>query len=151
MKKPLFSGMLSVILCVVLVAAIALFTAGCQNEPPESQVKTTVAESAALELMTVGEGENDFTFIVVDADGNETGFHVYTDETTVGAALMKLSLIAGEDGPYGLYVKTVNGKTLDYDKDSLYWAFYVNDAYASAGVDTTDIEPGNVYSFRAEK
>ena len=60
-------------------------------------------------------------------------------------------MISGEEGPYGLYVKTVNGITLDYEKDKAYWAFYEENAYANTGVDKTPVTEGAVYSFRAEK
>ncbi|MBQ2923597.1 MAG: DUF4430 domain-containing protein, partial [Tyzzerella sp.] len=53
--------------------------------------------------------------------------------------------------PYGLYVKTVNGTTLDYDKDGMYWSFYINGDYAMTGVDVTEIKAGEKYSFKAEK
>ena len=39
---------------------------------------------------------------------------------------------------------------IDYDKDGKYWAFYVNGAYATKGVDSTDIEAGATYSFKVE-
>ena len=64
---------------------------------------------------------------------------------------MAEGIIEGEDGPYGLYVKTVNGITLDYDKDGLYWAFYENDEYALTGVDLTKITEGQTYAFRPQK
>ena len=64
---------------------------------------------------------------------------------------MAEGLIAGEDGAYGLYVKTVNGVTLDYDADGMYWAFYVNGEYASSGVDATEAVSGAEYMFKAEK
>ena len=69
---------------------------------------------------------------------------------TVGAALLSLGLIAGEDSEYGLYVKTVNGVTVDYDTDGKYWAFYVDGEYAATGVDSTDITAGATYTFKAE-
>ena len=93
---------------------------------------------------------NVFKFTVVDVEGKSVTGEIHTDKTVVGEALLELGVIAGEQGPYGLYVKTVNGITLDYDKDGKYWAFYVNDGYASAGVDMTNIEAGVSYSFKAE-
>jgi hypothetical protein len=68
----------------------------------------------------------------------------------VGNALLKLELIAGEEAQYGLYVKTVNGITYDYDADGKYWAFYENGVYATAGVDTTPVTAGATYEFKAE-
>ena len=69
----------------------------------------------------------------------------------VGEALQELGVLKGEEGPYGLYIKAVNGKTLDYEKDGAYWAFYVDGAYAVTGVDETDIVETSVYQLRAEK
>ena len=91
------------------------------------------------------------TVEVQGADGKSVTFTVNTDEETVGAALLKLGVIAGEDSDYGLYVKTVNGETADYDKDGAYWAFYVNGEYAMTGVDYTAPEAGTTYGFHVEK
>ena len=85
------------------------------------------------------------------ADGKSVTFTVNTDEKTVGAALLKLGVIAGEDSDYGLYVKTVNGETADYEKDGAYWAFYVNGEYAMTGVDYTAPEAATTYGFHVEK
>ena len=87
----------------------------------------------------------------MDADGNETNFVVSTDKETVGDALLELNLIEGDDREYGLYVKTVNGITADYDTDGTYWAFYVNGEYASTGVDSTPVNEGDTYEFKVEK
>ena len=43
-----------------------------------------------------------------------------------------------------------NGKTLDYEKDGKYWAFYINDEYAATGVDATEVVEGTSYKFAAE-
>lgn len=97
-----------------------------------------------------GEGKTQFDFTVVDQDGGETSFEIHTDKEIVGEALQELGLIEGEEGEYGLFVKTVNGITADYDKDGVYWAFYVNDEYAQAGVDSTEITEGDRYAFKVE-
>ena len=114
------------LLCMMLIVAMAFTTVGCGT-------KDNVA------------------FVVVDKDGNETSFEIHTDKTTVGEALLEVDLIAGETSEYGLYVKTVNGITADYDVDQTYWVFYVNGEYATAGVDLTSIEEGATYSFKVEK
>ena len=137
---------LSMVLCIALSAATGLGSAGCgSKDAPE----TTVSAGAAG-ATSVGEGQTAFLFTVVDADGKETAFDVHTDETTVGAALLALGLIDGDDSEYGLYVKTVNGLTVDYDKDGKYWAFYVDGEYAATGVDSTDIAAGSTYTFKVE-
>lgn len=116
------------------------------TESTDSQSADTASDAEVL-----GEGETVFTFIVTDADGNDTQFEIHTDKKTVGEALSDLGLIAGEDSEYGLYVKTVNGVTADYDTDKTYWAFYVNGEYAQSGVDATDVVDGDTYSFKIEK
>lgn len=141
-KKPL-----SFLLCIVLIAAIALGTIGCSDK---NASKVTDSGVIMENGKVYGDGATAFSFTVVDAEGKETQATIKTDKATVGEALLDLGLIAGEDGEYGLYVKTVNGITLDYDKDGKYWAFYVDGAYAMSGVDTTEISPDSVYSFRAE-
>ncbi len=93
----------------------------------------------------------EFTFEVVDANGETTIFIVKTDKKTVGEALLDEGLIAGEESEYGLYVKQVNGITADYDVDQTYWAFYINGEYAATGVDSTNVEAGSTYSFKVEK
>ena len=161
MKK----NVLALLLCVVMLISVALVAAGCGStdttEPPTT-AGTAVPETSAPETMAetqpvntgdvtvLGEGETVFTFTVTDLDGVETVFEIHTDKTTVGEALLELGLIAGDDSDYGLYVKTVNGLTLDFDKDGKYWAFYENGEYAQTGVDATAITAGASYGFKAE-
>ena len=161
MQKTKFKTILSCILCFVLIAAAALTLNACGSKPGEAeatdsaQVSSTdgaaVATEAPAELITeLGEGETQFDFSVVFADGQKKNYLIKTDKEKVGEALTGLGLIAGDEGPYGLYVKTVDGVTVDYDKDGKYWAFYENDTLAAAGVDMTDITEGTAYSFRVE-
>lgn len=138
---------LSCILCTVLIVAMALFTTACNGNANTTTTETAVTMT---EGATLGEGATKFNFTVVDKEGKAITCEINTDKTTVGEALLELGLIAGEEGQYGLYVKTVNGITVDYDKDGKYWAFYVNGEYGSAGVDTTEIVAGATYAFKVE-
>ena len=137
----------------MLIAVIAFTVTGCSsdNETPAdtSSVSTTVPDLAVAEIL--GEGKTSFNFKVIDPEGNEKSFEIRTDKETVGEALLETGLIEGEAGPYGLYVKTVNGITVDFDKDGKYWAFYVDGEYAMSGVDTTEIEKDKEYCFKVEK
>ena len=148
MQRTLTKKVLCAAVCIVLIAAIALFTFGCNNTTPEAPISTTSPVQTATPL---GEGATKFTFTVTDPDGKETAFEISTDKTVVGEALQELNLIQGQEGPYGLYVKTVNGITADYDTDGMYWAFYINGEMAPTGIDLTDITAGAVYSLRAQK
>ncbi len=153
MKMTKCKKHLSLFLCIMLIAATALFTNGCSQkqeaENPESVIETT--DASASQDTILGEGETSFAFTVVDKDGNETQFEIHTDKTIVGEALLELGLISGDEGDYGLYVKEVNGITADYDTDGTYWAFYVDGEYAMSGVDSTEITEGSVYAFKVEK
>lgn len=142
-NKKLFKQFLSIFVCLMLIAATAFSVIGCQKTPSE----------APHGQLTSGENtvEHKFVFIVVDADGNQKTFDITTDQKTVGAALLKEGLIEGEEGQFGLYVKTVDGITADYDTDGTYWAFYIGDSYASSGVDSTQITDGETYSLVIEK
>ena len=147
MKTKSVKKSLSLILCMVLIVAMALFTNGCKESTSDVAAETEVS----LEGGEIGEGSTAFDFTVVDKDGNETAFTVHTDKEIVGEALQELGLVEGEEGDYGLFVKKVNGITADYDVDGTYWAFYINGEYAMSGVDVTPIAEGESYSLKAEK
>ena len=130
-----------------LLLALAVSLAACSQSEPAP------AESAAPALTdgaSIGEGKTAFSLEIVHSSGESKALTVHTDADTVGAALLALGVIAGEDSSYGLYVKTVDGETLDYETDGKYWAFYVGGAYAATGVDQTAAEEGASYAFRAE-
>lgn len=141
MNKRFFKQVLCIVLALVLMMALA----ACGE-----------AETGEPELITVtdgeviGEGATEFPLTIVDAEGKSLQITVKTDAETVGAALVDLGVIAGEDSEYGLYVKTVNGTTLDYEQDGKYWSFYINGEYAMTGVDATAIEAGTSYELKAE-
>lgn len=137
MKKSSIRKVLSLIGCIVLIAAMALSFTGCSTGKPNE----TPAETG--ESVT-------FQFVVTDPDGKDTTFDITSDKKTVGEALQEEGLIEGEMGEYGLYVTTVNGITLDWDKDQMYWAFYIDGEYAATSVDLTEITEGVVYSFVAQ-
>lgn len=121
-----------------------------EDEDPAAPSAKKDADSPA-DGGSVGEGSTQFDFTVTDQDGAETQFVVHTDKTIVGEALQELGLIDGDESEYGLYVKTVNGITADYDTDGVYWAFYVNGEYSQEGVDSTEIKEGDSYAFKVEK
>jgi hypothetical protein len=130
-------------LALIILLSLAAFT-GCGGKT--AGVSPSPSQSSG-QAADVGAGETVFPFEVTDSEGNITKWNVHTNETTVGAALLEVELIAGEKSEFGLMVKEVNGVTADYDKDKAYWAFYVDGEYATAGVDTTDREQGRAYSF----
>ncbi len=157
--------LLSLILSMMLIVAMAFSMTACggNNTGTEGQGVTSGTENGAQGNIDVqvennsqtnatvfGEGSTVFMLTVVDADGNEKAYEIHTDKTIVGDALLELNLLAGDAGDYGLYVKTVDGITVDYNTDGKYWAFYINGEYAMNGVDATFITEGDTYSFKVE-
>ena len=139
---------LSLILCMVLIAAMALITTGCTGKTNTTRVTGSATFEDGDKL---GKGNLSFTLTVVDIDGNESTCTVKTKKTFVGEALQELGVLEGEEGPYGLYIKTVNGITADYDTDGVYWAFYIDGEYAMTSADMTEIVDGSTYTFKVEK
>lgn len=177
MKKSLLLKMrqkVSISLCMMLIAATACMTSGCNDNAAQESTtnaatkqETSVAESTnttveqiasdensttvSAKSTILGEGETKFTLTVVDQEGAQTQYEIHTDKKTVGEALLDCDIVEGDNGEYGLYIKKVNGIEADYDKDGVYWAFYINGEYATTSVDSTDITEGAVYSLKVEK
>ncbi len=131
MKQTKMKQFLSLILCIVLIAAAALFTFGCDDK---------------AENPTDGE-EKAFTFVVVDAEGKETSFSITSTKTYLGDALLDEGLIEGENDQYGLYVKKVNGILADYSVNGAYWRLVVNGTDSMVGASSVEIEDGATYQF----
>ena len=153
---------LTCVLCTVLIAAMALTATGCQTAGGDQETGAqTSVESATVAITdstteaetipALGQGATTFTLAITFGDKTEKQYLIHTDKQTVGDALLELGLIAGEESEYGLYVKTVDGVTADYDVDGTYWAFYIDGAYAVTGVSGTDITPGATYALKVEK
>ena len=134
---------LSALLLVLIVACFAIVSCG------DAKDKTDDAEHT--EDTTIGTGNTEFIFEVEHLNGSVVKFTVKTDKTILSEALLENNLIAGDNGQYGLYVKTVDGVTYDYDTDGVYWALYVDGEYALVGVDSQTIEAGHTYKFKAER
>ncbi|MBQ5890248.1 MAG: DUF4430 domain-containing protein [Clostridia bacterium] len=146
-------------LCIVIIAAMSLLTTGCSDNKDtstdhsghnHSSVTQDISSAISEAVTQLGEGQKCFAVSVVDTNGTETKYEIRTDAENVGEALTQIGFIDGEEGPYGLYVKTVDCLTVDYDKDGKYWAFYINGEYATQGVDKTPIDETAVYTFKVE-
>ena len=101
-------------------------------------------DAVYTEDTTLGEGAKTVT-VELEVEDHLITFTVKTDEEILGDALLAVDLIAGEEGPYGLYVKVVNGMTADFDRGGHYWSLLIDGNYAMTGVDSTEITEGTVY------
>lgn len=122
------------IILALLMAVSAIIFIGCGGDEPE--VNTAL---------------KNFTLTVVDIEGNQTVFELSSDKKFLGDALLEEEIIKGEEGPYGLYIKEVNGISAVYEVDGTYWAFYIGSEYAMTGVDATEITDGASYTLKVEK
>ena len=134
---------------ILLALVLALSLAACGAR--QTEVTGAVSPVKVSDGDTLGQGKTTFRVTITNIDGESITITVHTDEETVGEALQKLGVIEGEEGDYGIYIKSVNQETHDYDKDGTYWSFYVDGEYAAAGADMTAIDPAVTYAFVAEK
>jgi hypothetical protein len=98
-------------------------------------------------------GEKSISIEVIDNTGVSTVYSHNTDAEYLRQALEEIPglTIEGEESEYGLYVKTVNGVTADYETDGAYWAFYTNGEYAQNGIDIEPIHDNDSFSIKYEK
>ena len=158
----------SLILSICLIAAIGLSLTSCgEKETPQDNYvpgQSTTSSNTSGEAYVPGDtygvaatdvnkgnGNISFIFRVIGPNDSNTIYRVFTNEKTVGDALQDLNMISGEEGAYGLYVKTVNGITADYKKDKAFWEFYIDGKIASTGVDKTNIVKDAEYWFQYTK
>lgn len=132
-----------IIVAAALVLTMLFCIVSCGEKKPAEGLW---AAALYTEDTTLGEGAKTIT-VEVTAEEKTVVFTVKTDATTVGEALMGVNLLAGEEGPYGLYIKSVNGIVADFDVDQTYWAFNIGGEYAMTGVDQTEITEGTVYQL----
>ncbi len=92
-----------------------------------------------------GEAEKAFTLTVVHSDGTTRVFTLKTDEVYLGDALVAEGVIVVSDSA-GKY-DTVDGETASWSENQSYWAFYVGEAYATQGMDTTPVNDGDVFKL----
>ena len=127
----------------LLLALLTVFSAcGGEADPWSDAVYT--------EDTTLGTGAKSVTVEVAVNDHLVT-FTLKTDADMLGAALLDTGLCTGENGDYGLYIKTVNGIVAEPNVSGCYWALYINGKYALTGADTTEIVEGSVYRLVYEK
>ena len=141
-KKNLFIRILLALTLLLLVAAVFVSCGA-----PEETVAYTIPEDAEK----IGVGENTFVFVATFEDKSTKIFEVSTGKETVGEALTELDLISGTQSEFGLTVETVCGVTVDFGKDSTYWAIYVDGEYAMTGIDAIKCADVKKVELRFEK
>lgn len=83
---------------------------------------------------------------VVYADQTSKDFPLRTNAEFLGEALDEANLAQGEEGPYGLFIKTVDGVTVDDAKEQ-WWCLTKGGEMVMTGADTTPIADGDVFEL----
>lgn len=91
-------------------------------------------------------GDKTVVVEVVHGDGNSREFTCRTDEEYLGALLLEEKLVEGEEGPYGLFITTVDGETA---QDSLrqWWCITKGGERVDTGADATPIGDGDHFEL----
>jgi len=100
----------------------------------------------------IKEGSKSITVQVVDDQGETTTYTHKTDAFFLMQALKEIDglNIEGDEGDYGMYIKSINGLQAVYEIDNAYWSIYVNGAYATQGVDTQPVADGDTFKLSYE-
>ena len=94
----------------------------------------------------VSKGDKHIVVEVVHADGASKEYEYDTDEEYLRNVLEPAGLIAGEDSEYGMFVKTVDGYTVD-DAKQEWWCFTQDGGQVNTGVDTTPVADGDHFEI----
>ncbi len=93
------------------------------------------------------QGSKAYTVTVIHADGTEKVFQYTTDAEYLGDALLAEGLIAGEDGPYGLTLLTVDGEDAIWEEHHAYWSLLIGEEYSTTGVSDTPLYDGSSFTL----
>ncbi len=126
-------------------------TLSSENDTTLSGEDTTAddtiwADALYTEDTVLGEGQSTIYLSVITPEKTVV-FTVKTDKTVLGDALSEVEIIEGEEGPYGMYIKKVNGISAVYETDGAYWSVSIGGETAATGVDGIDITDGGKYEL----
>ncbi len=91
-------------------------------------------------------GDKNIVVTVIHKDESKREFKINTSAETLRAACEEQNLIAGDESEYGLYVKTVDGETVNEDNQE-WWSITKDGEMLMTGVDDTMIADGEQYAF----
>lgn len=93
-------------------------------------------------------GSKALTIEVVHGNGETKEFSIRTDAEYLGQALDEAAEIGvvGEEGPYGLYIKTVDGEDAS-DADQTFWSVSLNGESLMVGADQQPVNDGEHYEL----
>lgn len=131
------------VISFLMMALLCLGFTACNKNIVETGIWSDAIYTEDTEL-----GQGDKTvFVEVIAEEKSVTFTIHSDKDILGDALVEHGLIEGEKGPYGLYIKKVNGITADYDIDQCYWGINKDGESVMTGVDGVEFEDAEHYEL----
>ena len=146
MKKITQNKVIIVSIALLLFMTTLLSACGPREVLPQVWDNATYTQDT-----TLGDGTKT-VYVYVTAADKSIKLTVKTDAEKLSDALLALGLVDGEQGDYGLYVKTVNGMLADYDIDASWWGFnkVLSDGTREmmmVGIDGATIADGEAYEL----
>jgi len=92
------------------------------------------------------QGAKTITLEVVHKDQSSNSFEIHTDREYLGEALTDEELVEGENGPYGMFITTVDKETAD-DANQEWWCITKNGEQVNTSADQTPIADGEKYEL----
>jgi len=123
----------------LVLALMMLFSMAACNNANTDEGKTTKNPETSQASKTINVD-------VIKADSSKKSFKIDTDEEFLRGALEQEKLVSGTESEYGLFVKTVDGYTVDDSKQE-WWCITKGGATVDTGVDSTPIEDGDSFEI----
>lgn len=92
------------------------------------------------------EGDKTLTVNVHHLNGESRSFTIKTSAEFLKEALEPQGIIEGSEGPYGLWIETVDGETADESLQQ-WWGYDINGEMAMYGADEQTVADGDVIDF----
>ena len=93
------------------------------------------------------EGGKTITVDVVHKDGSKNTFTYKTEAEYLEEVLVGESLVEGEEGQYGLYIKVVDGERADFDEDGAYWSIEQDGEPSVLGAGEIPVHDGDSFAL----
>lgn len=140
---------ISLLLALLLVCGIFAGCAGQNTSSPASGVNSSAVDSkvdSAAGSTADSAAVKNITVTVVHKDGSSKDFSIAASGETLREALEQEKLVEGEESEYGLFVKTVDGETVD-DGNQEWWCLTKGGEQVNTGVDGVKIADGDKYEL----
>lgn len=132
------------------IALITVISLCACSKKENTDISDPWAQAVVTQDTQCGEGEKTITVKVI-VNENSVVYTVKTNAETLGEALLQNGIADGEQGQYGLYIKTVDGILADYDVNNAYWSLTKGGVMLNNGADSQKIADGEAYELTYTK